>query len=143
MSMALWAGYQLDEETVIFDESDKYLLLEYMEELDELCQSMGLTLISDMLDYSEIPSDDDDFDEDIDEESPHYRLPADPQEFQIEPREALYTFDELITLLSENEDVLSATPQNIATLQEELQECMAAAQEALEQNGHFRLALVE
>lgn len=142
MSMCVWAGYRLEDGTHVYDEHDKYMLLQYSEELDEVCEAMSIIPISEMIDGTEYEEDFlMDAGQELSEDEYEEFVAQSSQQTEINPRDAIHTFDALLVALAEDPALISATDDETQVLKQELSSCLGTAQAALEQNAAFKLLL--
>lgn len=140
MSMALWAAYQLDDGTVVWDEDDKCLMLEYMDELDYLCETFQVSPLSSLLDTTDVAHDVLD-EHDIELMDMMGGL-EEKESSWVHPHDAIHILDTLYSNLSTNPELFETSPEHVQDLLEEIQSCLNTAQAALEQSERFNLTLV-
>lgn len=147
MSLALWTSYQQDDsQTIIYNETDKYEILNNMDALDELCTTYGIPILSSMVDISFLLEGSNFLEDMAGELPPECSLPE-ANSTWTEPETALQILRQLLLHVQQHPDDerlinRGSTPPCLKALEEELQECVDFAQTAQKQHAKFRLEVV-
>ena len=125
MSMA-FVGYQLIGEEMISDDSDKYLMCQYLDEIDKICvERIGINKLSSLCEF------------DIDNE-----FGSSEEVLWVEPNIALELLSALQSWLKQQTSLEFLSEEQHNCLLEEIEESIDLAQLASENNAKFNLSLV-
>ncbi len=125
MSMA-FVGYQLIGEEMISDDSDKYLMSQYLDEIDSICvEHLGINKLSSLCEF------------DIDNE-----FGSSEEILWVEPNVALELLSTLQSWLKQQTQLEFLSEAQHDVLLDEIEESIAFAQLASENNAKFNLSLI-
>lgn len=143
MGMTLWI-HTLEQRDYSKDSEDHSLMNDYLEEIDDLCEQLGVQKLSEFCDYTEANNEfggDFDDDEDI-EPDPETGLAYGIDDMDwFDAGSGLVTLQALYAFLEEN-DPDEIDEDDKADLLDELGDCISILEDTVKREGKFHLAQV-
>ncbi len=142
MGMTLWI-HTLEDREYSRDSDDHSLMNNYLEELDDLCDELGVQKLSEFCDYTDANGEfGDDFEDDEAELDAETGLPYGIDDMEwFDAGSGLATLQALYGFLEQN-DPDAIDEDDKADLLDELGDCISILEDTSKRDGKFHLALV-